>query len=134
MSTRLRQVVQLLIVLAIIVVIAGTLSLIIYWERAAAAGPQPIPFPHVKMVGAGVPCLFCHSGATKSPAAGIPSVERCLGCHRIIATDSPLIGKLFAYYGKTIPWVRINRLPRFVHFRMKRTSTTTLPASAAMAT
>ena len=116
MSARLAHVLQLLVVLAIVVIIAGALFLIIHWEQAAAIGPQPIPFPHARMVGAGVPCLFCHSGATKSPAAGIPSVERCLGCHRTIVTSSPLIGKLFAYYGRTIPWVRINRLPRFVHY------------------
>jgi len=80
--------------------------------------PQPVPFPHVAMVSRGVPCLFCHSGATTSPAAGIPSVYQCMGCHLVIARDSPLIRQVQAYWEaqQPIPWVRIYRLPGFVQF------------------
>ena len=52
----------------------------VYFLRAStadAADQQPIAFNHEVMVQAGVPCLFCHTGATKSAVAGIPSVDRC---------------------------------------------------------
>lgn len=93
----------------------------IYFLRAAttqAAPEQPIAFPHKVMVQAGVPCLFCHANATRAPVAGIPSVEKCMGCHKFIATSSPEIKKLTGYRerGESIPWVRVNRLPRFVYF------------------
>lgn len=84
----------------------------------AAASPQPIAFNHEVMVQAGISCLFCHPGATKSPVAGIPSVEKCMGCHKVIATTSPEIQKVAGYWDRQepIPWVRVNQLPRFVYF------------------
>ena len=86
--------------------------------QAHAAPPQPIAFPHVTMVQAGIPCLFCHTDAMQSPVAGIPSVEKCMGCHRTIATTAPAIQQVAGYYQRQqpIPWVRVNRLPRFVYF------------------
>lgn len=121
---------------------AGALPSALSWPRApstAAAGaspnpgfpptvpfvptrppvpPQPVPFPHVAMVSRGVPCLFCHSGATRSPTAGIPSVYLCMGCHLVIGRDSPLIRQVRTYWEaqQPIPWVRIYRLPGFVRF------------------
>jgi hypothetical protein len=79
---------------------------------------QPIPFPHVDMVERGVQCLFCHTTATKSPAAGMPSVEKCMGCHKVIASGSADIQALAGFYerGEPIPWKRIYQLPRFVYF------------------
>lgn len=86
--------------------------------QAAAQQQQPIAFNHEVMVQAGVPCLFCHSGATKSETAGIPSVAKCMGCHQTIATANPQVQKLAAYWQtqQPIPWVRVNQLPRFVYF------------------
>jgi len=107
---------RLLAAAAGIVVTSAVFLLIFPWQKAEAVPRQLIPFPHVRMVNAGIPCLFCHPGATKSPTAGIPSVDRCIGCHKTIATSSPLIGRLFAYFDQPIPWQRINQLPRFVHF------------------
>jgi c(7)-type cytochrome triheme protein len=70
------------------------------------------------MVGAGVNCLFCHPGALKSPVAGLPSVQKCMGCHSVIAATNPEIQKLagYAQRGEPIPWPRVNVLPRFVYF------------------
>ena len=28
-----------------------------------------------------IECLYCHAGTDRSPAAGVPSVELCMGCH-----------------------------------------------------
>lgn len=84
----------------------------------APVPPQPIPFPHVAMVSRGVNCLFCHPNAAKSPAAGMPSVQSCIGCHSIIATDAPAIRQLTGFWNRqqSIPWVRLYRLPGFVRF------------------
>lgn len=102
--------------LVLVIVLAG--SLLFLGQQAHAAPQQPIPFPHVSMVGAGVPCLYCHSGALTSEVAGIPSVDSCMGCHTVIDPTKPDIQKLAAYAQREQPiqWVRIYQLPRFVRF------------------
>ena len=104
------------IVLAVLVALGNILFL--QASKAQAVAPPPIAFSHKVMVGAGVNCLFCHSGALKSPVAGIPSVQKCMGCHSVIGTTSPEVQKLAGYWqrGETIPWPRVNTLPRFVYF------------------
>ncbi len=104
------------IVLAILVVLGNLLFL--QTAKAQSVAPPPIAFSHKIMVGAGVNCLFCHSGATKSPVAGIPSVQKCMGCHSVIAATAPEILKVKGYWlrGQAIPWPRVNQLPRFVYF------------------
>ncbi len=86
--------------------------------RVKAAPQESIAFSHQAMVQAGVTCLYCHADARRSPAAGMPSVEKCMGCHRTIATDNPEVQKLAGYWNRqeAIPWPRLNRLPRFVYF------------------
>jgi hypothetical protein len=101
--------------------LVAVLALIAYVVVAVpgqAAPSQPVPFPHIQMVQAGVPCLFCHSDATRSPSAGIPSVEKCMGCHQVIAKDRPAIQQIAGYFqrGEPISWERVNKLPRHVHF------------------
>ena len=83
-----------------------------------AISEQPIAFNHKVMVQVGIQCLFCHTDARRSPAAGIPSVERCMGCHQTIATNVPVIQQVAGYWARQqpIPWVRVNALPRFVYF------------------
>jgi hypothetical protein len=89
----------------------------ISWQ-VRAAPEQPAPMDHEAMVQAGVSCLFCHSDVLKSPAAGIPSVEKCMGCHQVVKVDSPEIKEIAAYWNRQepIPWARVNQLPRFVYF------------------
>jgi hypothetical protein len=79
---------------------------------------QPINFPHKTMVGLGITCVFCHNTAMKSPAAGMPSVQLCMGCHQTIKTTNPEIQKIVGYWERQepIPWNRVNILPRFVYF------------------
>ena len=80
---------------------------------------QPIPFSHQLHPGVlRIPCLYCHSGAKKSPVAGIPPVEKCMNCHRVTKTDSPSIRQLAAIYNSGIPlaWKRIHLLPDHVYF------------------
>jgi hypothetical protein len=96
------------------------------WSRqpAAAAKPsaQPINFPHNVHVGTyKIDCQYCHSDARRSEYAGLPSVERCMGCHKITAADKAEIKKLAEYHAKKepIPWVRVNKLPEFTYFPHK---------------
>jgi mono/diheme cytochrome c family protein len=84
---------------------------------------QPIFFSHLIHAGKyQIDCQYCHADARRSEYAGLPSVERCMGCHKIIgALDNPEIGKVHDYWrrGQPIPWVRIFKLPEFTYFPHK---------------
>ncbi|MCX5795163.1 MAG: cytochrome c3 family protein [Elusimicrobia bacterium] len=83
------------------------------------APAQPIPFSHRLHAGSlAIPCLHCHPGAEKSRAAGIPSVEACMGCHKVTKTDSPAIRRLAAAFasGQLLAWKRVYSLPSHVFF------------------
>ena len=87
---------------------------------ASASGTtQPIAFSHAEHVSqVGLDCQFCHAYARRGPVAGIPSVQRCVGCHRVVLNDQPEILKLIAYWEDEapIPWVRVHDLPDHVRF------------------
>ena len=82
---------------------------------------QPINFPHPKHVkGLGMNCVYCHYSAYKSPDPGLPAVGTCMGCHLYaftLAKKSEIV-KLNEYWTKKqpVPWVRIHKLPEYVHF------------------
>jgi len=86
--------------------------------QVLAAPEQPVAYSHRTHVEAGVQCLYCHSSALRSSVAGIPSVQKCMGCHTEIATDSPALQEVAKYWerGEPIPWVRVNVQPDFVYF------------------
>jgi hypothetical protein len=109
---------RLMIGALLLVIVLGGAYFLVAPQTQVAAPPQPIAFNHEVMVQAGISCLFCHSGATKSPVAGMPSVERCMGCHKVIVPNLPEIQKVAGYWERQepIPWARVNQLPRFVYF------------------
>src|SRR5712691_3769763 len=87
-------------------------------HQSAVARPstQPINFPHNTHVQQyKIDCQYCHADARRSEYAGLPSVTRCLGCHKITAADRPEIKKLadYANKGEPVPWVRVYKLPEF---------------------
>ncbi len=87
-------------------------------------GPvQPIFFSHVIHAGSyQIDCQYCHAGARRSSAAGLPSVERCMGCHKIVANQgNPEVDKLKGYWERKepIPWVRIFKIPEHAQFPHK---------------
>ncbi len=106
------------ITLIVLVVLLGGAGYVLGARLPGGPPAQPIAFNHKAMVGVGIPCLYCHSTAMKSPAAGMPTVEKCMGCHQTIATDKPEIQKIAVYWNQQqpIPWTRVNQLPRFVFF------------------
>jgi mono/diheme cytochrome c family protein len=87
-------------------------------------GPvQPIFFSHVIHAGSyQIACQYCHANARRGPSAGIPSVERCMGCHKIVAAEgNPEVKKLHGYWERQepIPWVRIFKIPEHAQFPHK---------------
>lgn len=84
---------------------------------------QPIAFSHRHHVTEiGLDCQTCHVYARRSPVAGIPSVETCIGCHAQVLTERPEIQKLLAFWEnkEPIPWVRVHDLPDYARFSHKR--------------
>ncbi|HJQ21315.1 MAG TPA: cytochrome c3 family protein [Gemmatimonadaceae bacterium] len=85
---------------------------------------QPINFPHPLHAGGKLKlnCLYCHYTANKSPDPGMPAVGTCMGCHLVVRGNQPEIKKLAQYYAlggptaKPVPWVRIHKVPDYVHF------------------
>lgn len=102
--------------LIIVALIAG--GVVLTRVQAIAAPEQPIAFNHQTHVKAGLQCLFCHSSALRSDIAGIPSLQRCMGCHTIIAMDNPAVQVLAGYWERSepIPWNRVTKEPEFVYF------------------
>jgi hypothetical protein len=90
-----------------------------YFISADPSPEQPIKFPHPVHVNTlQMNCAFCHNAADKSPDPGLPAVGTCMGCHTVVAAGRPEIQKLKTYYdsAKAIPWVRIHKVPEYVHF------------------
>ena len=84
---------------------------------------QPIAFSHrLHANDVELDCQLCHVYARRSPVAGIPSVERCVGCHRTMLRDRPEIQKILGYWDaeEPIPWIRVHDLPDYVRFTHKR--------------
>jgi cytochrome c7-like protein len=80
---------------------------------------QPLGFSHKLHAGDnGIPCLYCHRAAPRSPVAGIPAVADCRACHLYISANASEIVKLMAYWDRreSVPWVRVHKLPDHVYF------------------
>ncbi len=94
---------------------------------------QPIDFPHNRHAkDMQIDCMYCHTYARRSPVAGIPPLQKCIGCHQSIESvrESPRIKVLFDYWegsadgkiaAKTpMPWKKVHDLPDFVRFNHER--------------
>lgn len=86
---------------------------------------QPVRFSHQFHAGElNMGCTTCHSAALRSPRAGLPDTVSCLGCHKHILPNSPLITPLReaadpqypGYTGEPIHWVLVNRLAGHAYF------------------
>lgn len=93
-------------------------------DTASLEGPrQPIFFRHdIHANQYEIPCQYCHSAVTESSEPGIPSVETCVGCHRIVRGTRPEhqaeIQKVNEAWANQQPteWVRVHKLPEHVHY------------------
>lgn len=80
---------------------------------------QPVQFDHRHHVqDDGIDCLYCHFTADKAATAGIPSTEKCMGCHSQIWQSSVMLEPVRRSYfsGLPIPWNRVHDLPGFAYF------------------
>lgn len=131
-------------VIVLFFVVWGTLAL---WDAAFNIGvyggeevahykpEQPIAFDHTLHAGKdnlAINCQYCHSSASKSKHAGIPSTNVCMNCHKAVDTGKKTgtteIAKIYAaigwnpetqsYSGKEEPirWVKVHNLPDHVYF------------------
>lgn len=109
-----------------------------YSALSGNEGPkQPVLFSHKIHVGEnGVPCEYCHSYVSISKNPGIPSLQKCMGCHSQVAgrdidyktQDGTIINikneiqKVRDYWQRKepIPWVKVTAMPEYVHFNHKR--------------
>lgn len=111
-----------------IIGIAGIAGLIFgVWANATflpgTSPEQPINFSHRIHAGdSKIPCQHCHVYAARSINAGVPSVNKCMNCHKAVATDKPEIQKVAAYWerGEPIPWLKVHDVADFVYFPHKR--------------
>jgi hypothetical protein len=106
-----------LLAVAVAVIVASAVGLSI--ASSPYAPEQPIDFHHRDHVQTdGLDCELCHSGVRRSAFAGMPPVARCMGCHQVVLPQNPGVAKLRRYHeaGKSIPWVKVYSVPRFVRF------------------
>ena len=87
------------------------------------APDQPVKFSHKVHAGQNkTDCQYCHSIASYSKSAGIPSPALCMNCHKVVTQGSRSgkfeINKIYRAIasGKSIPWVRLHKLPDHVFF------------------
>ena len=96
------------------------------WDEDAPGPNQPIPFSHKHHAGDfQIECQYCHSGTDRSPSAGVPSVEVCMGCHAQFPTsydeiEGIRILKEHWEEKRPIEWIQIHRLPEHVQFPHNR--------------
>nr|HEX4316788.1 cytochrome c3 family protein [Kofleriaceae bacterium] len=80
---------------------------------------QPIAFDHRHHVrDDGIDCVYCHDTVETSEEAGLPSTERCMGCHGQVWPDSPELALLRANFAthQPVTWKRVTAVPAHVYF------------------
>lgn len=97
---------------------------------------QPIKFSHKLHAGKNqIDCQYCHSSASKSKHAGIPSVNVCMNCHKgikdghneeftaeiqkiydAIGFDPETASYIEGYEEKPVKWNKVHNLPDHVYF------------------
>jgi Cytochrome c7 and related cytochrome c/Class III cytochrome C family len=90
------------------------------WARGQRdAADQPVEFDHRHhAVDDGIGCKYCHNTVDRAATAGIPSTDKCMGCHSQIWSQSPMLEVVRRSYfsGAPIPWNRVTELPGYVYF------------------
>jgi hypothetical protein len=92
---------------------------------SATAGETPdvtIEFNHEKHIVAGAQCLFCHPGGLIGMISGLPSTQKCVGCHLNVEVTSEggqaTVDRLVQSWeeGRPLVWPKVVDLPDFVYF------------------
>jgi hypothetical protein len=79
---------------------------------------QPIPYSHKTHLALGLMCLECHPNPEPGDRMTLPTTEKCMTCHSVVAKDKPTIQKLaeFAKSKQDIPWVRVYVVSGWVYW------------------
>jgi len=106
---------------AVVVGALAIFSLAAYGIAESQKSPeQPIAFRHDVHVTKGIQCLYCHPGALRGPSPGLPTQNKCWGCHQQleITKTSERLQVLVGYVERNEPikWVPVVQVPDFVHF------------------
>ncbi|MDI3339648.1 MAG: cytochrome c3 family protein [Sphaerobacter sp.] len=108
------------LVLLAIPVVAILARSYFFSPTAQPAKTQPIAFPHPLHVNTlGMDCTFCHRTAATQASAGVPALEQCMFCHKVIpTTNRPNLERLVNAFnsGQPIQWARVHQMPDHVHF------------------
>ncbi len=113
MTRSLKTLYSLFAALFLLIIVAGGC------ERPETGPRQPIAFSHAKHAGEyQIACQYCHSGVRRGPAAYIPSVQTCMGCHQLVAATKPEVIKVRQAWENKQPieWMKVNRVADFVFF------------------
>ena len=107
-----------IIVGVVALLVVGAILFVTTYGRARVP-EQPIKFNH--KIHAGdykIPCGYCHVYARRNAVAGIPSAERCMGCHKITAANNPEVQKLQKHRDQKQPiqWIKVTSMPDYVFF------------------
>jgi len=90
------------------------------WARGQQnVADQPVEFDHRHHAeDDGIGCKYCHNTVDRAATAGIPSTDKCMGCHSQIWSQSPMLEVVRRSYfsGAPIPWNRVHQLPGYVYF------------------
>jgi hypothetical protein len=107
---------RIVIGLLLLIVVGGVASAVVLSQSVPG---QPIQFPHSTHVGLGLQCRYCHPGVDWGDTAGLPTTDKCWGCHQQVKkAGSTELARLtsFAENQEQIPWVPVAIQPDFVHF------------------
>jgi hypothetical protein len=118
---------RLRLVFGAALVVSLLIALLLIWQnRATAAGDvlsgEAFPFNHQKHIAAGVQCVFCHPGVLNGAVAGLPSVQKCVGCHQNIQVaggeGQATVDLLMQVWdqGRPLRWEKTYDQPDFVYF------------------
>lgn len=118
-----RRLRRLLLALVLLALAAGALFFYhvrsdTYWGVGAKA-KQPIGFRHdLHVARVGIGCAFCHRGATRAAAAGMPTARTCLTCHDRLWRGTLALQPLFTSVelDQPIVWNSLYRLPAHARF------------------
>ena len=112
---------------ALLVLLLMIMALVLIQQDGATAAEDPasgeaFPYNHQKHIAAGVECVFCHPGVLNGAVAGVPSVQKCVGCHQNIQVTSKEgqanVDLLMHYWdaGRPLQWEKTYDQPDFVYF------------------
>lgn len=109
---------KLIWVIGAIIVLAALAALAVGLVVTQAAPPQPFPYPHNVHIQSGIACLYCHAGANRGNSAGLPTRQKCVGCHSNIPADTPPLQDLQTYIRENpeFVWTPVALLPDFIYF------------------